>query len=163
MNPSQALCLCPQNFRGAFCSSNLPQNKTTRAEVQPNPNNSTCPKPLKNVCLNGGICHEETKSTITTFKCVCKPGYIGTFCDQIEPYCYRNDRCKNGGTCYQIDAVKGKCGCKPKFKGLMCEIGLGCDSNPCKNNQPCLMINGEPKCICIDGNNGPDCHSIHFN
>lgn len=161
INPNVALCLCSYNHRGPFCDR-VHINKTvgpidtietsTEASVA---ETNLCPEPLRNVCLNGGIC--RTRNYSSTFSCECKPGYRGTFCNVKEPFCFQSDRCKNGGTCYQTDLINGKCACQPNFKGLYCEIGLECDPNPCRNNQPCLLINGKPKCICIQGFNGPNC------
>ncbi len=162
INPSVALCLCSYNYRGPFCdrihlnttiaiaSSDI--KTTTLATV---PVENECPGPLKNVCLNGGVCRSRNFSS--TFSCECKPGYRGTFCNLKEPFCFQTDRCQNGGTCYQTDLLNGKCACHSSFKGLYCEIGLECNPNPCRNNQPCLLINGKPKCICIQGFNGPNC------
>ena len=164
INPSLALCLCPYNFRGPFCDRSIPDKKklSTKNKLSKNskintaPIESTCPVPLQNVCLNGGICQQKKNSS--TFSCKCKAGYRGTFCNIREPFCFDPYKCKNGGTCFQTDSINGKCACLPNHKGLFCEIGLECSPNPCQNNQPCLLINGKPKCICIDGFRGPDCN-----
>ncbi len=151
------MCLCPFNYRGPFCRSTSPENKDRKyTNNQIASKEILCPKHLKGVCLNGGTCHKKITNS-TMFKCICQPGYSGTFCDQKEPFCNDLDRCKNGGTCYQTDLIDGKCACTTKFKGLYCEIGLECSQNPCKYNQPCITINGEPKCVCIDGYTGPNC------
>lgn len=148
-----SLCLCAENFRGPTCSSVF--NLTIQRETQEKPNTESCPKALKDLCLNGGICRKKINSN--AFACKCKNGFKGTFCNKQIQFCEDPMRCKNGGTCLQTDSVNGKCECPPKFKGINCEIGLECKPNICRNNQPCLSIDGKPTCICYSGLSGPLC------
>jgi hypothetical protein len=155
-----AICLCKNGSAGPFCNFISTSSSTSTKQSILKSSKSieiygVCPIALSNLCQNGGLCR---KSNSNTFECQCKPGYSGTFCNLKEPFCSNPNRCKNGGTCFQVDQTNGRCECSSKFKGIYCEIGLECEPNPCFNNQPCILINGLPKCICTDQFSGTYCN-----
>lgn len=68
-------------------------------------------------CYNDGECeHSVSREGRLRFNCICKPGFIGDFC---EVRC--DKKCKNGGSCL-VERRLGKmlCGCPWPYSGPDC-------------------------------------------
>ena len=160
------ICICATGFSGPYCteknilsvstksapaSSLFPKNiglVTKKVNIQP------CPSSIPNPCQNDGKCgYIESTNTIT---CTCSPTYQGPFCNLRVPFC-DDSPCKNGATCNQVDVYEGNCTCTPNYTGFNCDISLTCDPNPCKYNQPCLVVSGVAKCFCASRFRPPYC------
>ncbi|XP_060695864.1 tyrosine-protein kinase receptor Tie-2 [Hemiscyllium ocellatum] len=118
------------------------------------------------VCLNGGICNDETG------ECICPPGFMGERC---KTACGQNTYGRNctpctGGTChfsmFCLPAPYG-CSCATGWKGLQCDQAcdpgfygadcrLKCD---CVNGGECDRFEG---CLCPVGWQGLHCEKEGF-
>lgn len=149
------ICICKAGFTGPDCSSSSEQLSTqtivqklalTRPSlIKSELNEQFCPLDVPNPCQNNGSC--LFKEITNTIFCKCPPSYKGPFCNLRSEFCL-NSPCQNGGTCTQVDEYDGVCTCPPRYTGKTCEVSMTCDTNPCKNNQPCLVVNGVARCFC---------------
>ena len=55
------------------------------------------------------------------------------------------------------NSFNGTCTCPPNYSGNFCEVGLTCNPSPCQNNNPCVVLNGLPYCLCAQGYSQPYC------
>ncbi|XP_074850812.1 angiopoietin-1 receptor isoform X2 [Carettochelys insculpta] len=119
---------------------------------------SICP-----VCLNNGICHEDTG------ECICPPGFMGKTCEKA---CGDNtfgrtckERCKeNSGCKYYMFCLPDPygCSCATGWKGLECDeecqsgfYGPDCKLKcHCNNRGTCDRFKG---CLCRLGWHGLQC------
>ncbi|XP_067213667.1 protein crumbs isoform X2 [Linepithema humile] len=111
----------------------------------PCPSDKACPPCLKGPCRNGGTCIEDARGD---FKCVCKAGFTGHFCDsQLGVRLCEQSPCRNDGVCIALTDNEYECECQPGWTGKNCETNVNeCASIPCKNGG-----------ICIDGVNNYTC------
>eukprot|EP00808_Paulinella_micropora_P005045 g74468.t1 len=103
-------------------------------------------------CANGATCVDE----LLGYRCVCAPGYNGTFCTQNIDDC-ASQPCKNGATC--VDGVNNfACQCAPGWEGPTCSVDKSdCAPNPCHHGGTCTdRLNGVT-CACPIGWTGPTC------
>lgn len=135
-NPFNYFCLCRNNFRGRHCEDYLDE----------------C---LANPCTNGGTC----VSSENDFKCSCREGYDGEFCEIKLDLC--SNVCEEGSSCV-ISQGTWKCLCKPGFLGRRCQL-VPCDWMPCYPNAICINLeefnttHASYKCVCPIGYKGEDC------
>lgn len=95
-------------------------------------------------CINGGICN------MTTFECICPPGYDGVRCERAELCNTINcpePRACIGGICLCPDGVN--CGNTKNQKP-----GAPCSSQPCLNGATCHANGNDFVCECAPGWNG---------
>lgn len=97
---------------------------------------------LTNPCENGGSCF-ITNSATTKGICICREGYDGDYCENLNDkkpnnihkyggYCSSNP-CLHGGTCVEVGDYNGYCRCTKDYRGGYCEVaikGSGCNPNP---------------------------------
>jgi len=163
-------CFCPSGYTGAYCqfgpatplatttlvptttfsiptTVSVPTTTITTPKV-------ACPSGIPNPCQNGGACLYS--NTTNQLSCSCQPTYTDAFCTTRIAFC-TNSPCKNGGTCTQTDAINGTCTCAATFTGVYCDVGTVCPTNFCLNNQPCLVIDGVPRCFCAGNFAPPNC------
>ncbi|KAK6027096.1 EGF-like domain protein [Ostertagia ostertagi] len=80
-----------------------------------------CDKDAKSICkwdtcLNGGTC---TTTNNIVYKCLCKPEYIGSRCQNKNPCLSKT--CLNNGTCEPIfDGADFRCNCGPYYQQEYC-------------------------------------------
>lgn len=170
-------CSCPAGFYGIFCNfatntavtastpttTVLSTTATTTVVALTTPTtpvtvattvSSTVRCTFSNPCLNGGTCNFNP--TTNAIQCACLPNYTGFICQTQQPFCQTNP-CQNGGTCVSGTGNAGTCTCATGYSGTFCEVGLTCISNPCLNNQQCVLLNNNPVCLCGAGYNPPFC------
>ncbi|XP_043917372.1 angiopoietin-1 receptor [Protopterus annectens] len=113
------------------------------------------------ICLNKGVCHDETG------ECICPPGFMGKTCEMA---CEKNhfgrtcnDSCKEGQCSSYIFCLPDPygCSCATGWKGIKCD--QSCDTGyygpdcklkcECKNSGTCDRFRG---CLCTK-----DWHGIH--
>ncbi|GFW07093.1 protocadherin Fat 4 [Trichonephila clavipes] len=110
---------------------------------------------MKNPCKNGGRC----VFNMTSYKCVCRSGYVGKTCEIKDP-CMK-DPCKNGGTCVS-NMTSYKCMCRSGYVGKTCEIKEdSCTKNPCQNGGSCKVNGTSFKCECKVPYFGEKCEKVH--
>ncbi|CAF2185083.1 unnamed protein product [Rotaria magnacalcarata] len=125
-------------------------------EVDPCQNNS---------CKNGASCLRET---LTTYSCICVPGFGGKTCNETLPKCSdANVKCLNSECVETTDAnLPVYCQCydgtrrDPKQNDT-CPLSPCYErdsSTPvCKNNGTCRIINSGYFCECASGFGGQNC------
>ncbi|XP_067126339.1 neurogenic locus Notch protein-like [Centruroides vittatus] len=90
-----------------------------------------------------------------TFRCVCKPGFSGKFCE-IFNAC-RKSKCLNGGICNTRLTV-AECRCIEGFRGEFCEENIDdCESHQCQNGGTCIDRIQKYSCCCPPGYTGRYC------
>lgn len=172
-----ALCMCPKEYSGPYCekynihlvstpkTKELTSESTTSTTAPPTSQPTItsqvaetlpllCSSISINPCQNNGVCVYSNQTR--TFSCNCPPIYTDPLCTTRVPFCATSP-CKNGGSCYPTDQYNGTCECATNYGGSTCEIILTCFPNPCKNNQPCLVIGGRARCFCTTNYEPPYC------
>ncbi|KAK7004859.1 fibropellin-1 [Biomphalaria glabrata] len=137
-NGTQSHCVCTKGFTGQRCET---------------PEVSACDR-LR--CDNKGTRLCQPLDLIYAV-CLCKPGYSGHFCTELNDAC-ATEPCRNGGTCEKVNNSY-TCSCVTGFKGTNCELPeLTCGS--CRNASSCDIDynTGLPLCTCSPGyTQGPIC------
>ena len=107
---------------------------------------------LIDLYIVSGRCIDETNG----YRCVCKPGYMGTQCETDANNCVLNP-CLNGGTC--IDLPNDfKCTCVAGYVGSLCQTLVDiCQNWPCANGGTCFGLVNDFQCKCAPGFTGKDC------
>ena len=84
------------------------------------------------------------KDGIGSYKCECKKGFDGKYCENNIDDCFPN-KCMNGGIC--IDRVAYySCSCPIGYTGKNCHTNIDdCNPMPCKSgkqsvNKQCFMV-----------------------
>lgn len=110
-----------------------------------------------NNCQNGATC----VTTDEGYKCYCKTGYTGRYCDTMVDHCSLN-HCNNG-TC--LNSLKGySCACFAGYAGHHCEYRSNwCASFPCTNLATCLNKADGYVCKCQSGFVGRHCETFEGN
>ncbi|CAN7942306.1 unnamed protein product, partial [Ixodes hexagonus] len=67
-------------------------------------------------------CKEEEGKTCDKEECVCKRSHFASVKGICVPYCTKKNPCQNGGKCTLSEVAPFHCGCKPGFKGPVCEF-----------------------------------------
>lgn len=145
------------------------QNSTNQYD----PNNKPHPCSVSpSICINSGTCI-ETYQDNPSFKCLCKHGYTGDYCQNILEPC-RSKPCKNKSYCQMIvddyyHEVNFVCHCKSEqYSGELCQFDHSKSNNfmappsayncPCKNGQPCGPTGA---CQCSFMFMGPECQYLN--
>uniref|UniRef100_A0A803SUA7 EGF-like domain-containing protein n=1 Tax=Anolis carolinensis TaxID=28377 RepID=A0A803SUA7_ANOCA len=90
---------------------------------------------------------------LVSFRCLCPPGYSGTFCERVLDPCIQN-RCSDHGFCLP-NLNNYTCQCRLGYEGPFCEVEANeCSSSPCKNGATCLDLIGHFSCQCNPGFKG---------
>jgi hypothetical protein len=124
-NAKKTVCVCPEGYQGKRCEQNL------------------CG------CRNGGTCM-PTKSEHGHHTCLCRPHFMGAFCERfIAKSCDEVD-CRNGGTCSLSRDKEPYCQCSSGWTGPLCEIETSpvCNSF-CLHGGTCIVSENRelgPKC-----------------
>ncbi|XP_048259719.1 neurogenic locus notch homolog protein 3-like isoform X2 [Haliotis rufescens] len=113
--------------------------------------------PCKSDPCTPGAC----ESNGSTFKCICKPGYTGEFCDIDVDECLSNP-CQNGATCLTsinyLDFYY--CQCVSGFTGSNCETNINdCKPDSCSGAGICIDLVEDVKCQCNKGHSGQHCEN----
>jgi Notch 1 len=119
---------------------------------------------LENSCSTIGT--QACVQLINHYRCDCKPGWAGKFCEHKVDIC----PCQNGGVCgatghslrafgSKITTTEQACICAAGYHGEFCNLtGSPCDSNPCLNGGACLIRgDGKFQCRCPRGTEGEFC------
>uniref|UniRef100_A0A0N5A9Z5 Delta-like protein n=1 Tax=Syphacia muris TaxID=451379 RepID=A0A0N5A9Z5_9BILA len=134
-NSNDCICQCSSGFTGTYC-----ENDINECEI-------------KDVCFNGGTCH----NTFGSFYCTCLFGYTGRVCENKQNSCV-SDICLNGGKC--IETRNGfLCHCSNEFYGERCEKSVveNCDVISCRNGGSCIRDLNTIRCHCLNGFTGQFC------
>ncbi len=96
---------------------------------------------------------------VNAFRCNCKPGFTGAFCDQLINECLSNP-CLNGATC--IDGLAMfTCTCATGWQNTTCSqrVDKCLTANPCLNGANCTngLTDAAPTCLCAAGYTGATC------
>uniref|UniRef100_A0A1I8HGX7 Delta-like protein n=1 Tax=Macrostomum lignano TaxID=282301 RepID=A0A1I8HGX7_9PLAT len=113
-------------------------------------------------CQAAGRCDSDGTqrclNTVGSFKCVCKPGFVGEHCDRRADRC-ASVVCLNGGWC---DPADGSCRCQPEFDGFDCfRPRDNCFPSPCLNGGQCRTLVDAYVCTCPPGYGGLDCEKVN--
>ncbi|KAJ8038778.1 IgGFc-binding protein [Holothuria leucospilota] len=95
-------CVCPPGFLGQDCETEVDP-------CDPNP------------CQNGATCQVMGRE----YTCDCPEDYEGVNCEQLKPFCEREDPCLNGGTCVDYGRF-GICICPPGTLPPLCAAYQTC-------------------------------------
>ena len=135
-------CTCNDGYRGKFCDEAI----------------DFCqPGPL-------GPCSENTEecTSLETFICKCKPGFVGETCENFD-LCAENNPCYENSTC-DTDFGRNRvfCICGPERTGRFCEKEITpCHSNPCLHGGDCEEPSSlEYICNCKEGFWGDVCQDF---
>ncbi|XP_056000615.1 neurogenic locus notch homolog protein 1-like [Ostrea edulis] len=112
-------------------------------------------------CLHGGTCRQT--SLQSGFNCTCRPGYYGTYCEQVDA-CYNNGHknpCLHGSMCIR-QGSDFECQCVPGFMGKTCEHIDHCFRShaPCFHGGTCVSSkhhHGDYTCKCTSAWMGDQC------
>nr|XP_039261875.1 hyaluronan-binding protein 2-like [Styela clava] len=104
----------------------------------------------KNLCENGNCINSGL-----SYKCVCRDGYTGQYCDKALHPC-KQSKCAKGGICKTTeDGQSYTCKCKRGFRGEYCDYP---ESSPCPcDNGKCVWTANSYRCECYLGSYGPRC------
>uniref|UniRef100_A0A1I8FU46 Notch n=1 Tax=Macrostomum lignano TaxID=282301 RepID=A0A1I8FU46_9PLAT len=109
-------------------------------------------------CQAAGRCDSDGTqrclNTVGSFKCVCKPGFVGEHCDRRADRC-ASVVCLNGGWC---DPADGSCRCQPEFDGFDCFRPARATT---ASRRPCRTLVDAYVCTCPPGYGGLDCEKVN--
>ncbi|XP_065668355.1 sushi, von Willebrand factor type A, EGF and pentraxin domain-containing protein 1 isoform X2 [Hydra vulgaris] len=110
---------------------------------------------ISSPCMNGAVCISEWNS----FRCACKLGFIGKFCEEEKNECLDNP-CYHGSAC--VDGINNfTCICQENYRGKFCsEKKPMCDTKMCLNGGTCFEIPDGIECSCAPGFTGKYCEEI---
>ncbi|VVC29041.1 Hypothetical protein CINCED_3A018849 [Cinara cedri] len=136
-------CNCPVGFKGNICEENIDDCLDNGYQSKCK-NGGQCIDGINEYTCNctdtgytGEDCHididecsdlnvqcghqGECENTEGSFKCLCKDGFCGHYCDLINP-CFPKSPCSNGGTCQEhcTDVIYYECQCANGFVGKNC-------------------------------------------
>ncbi|XP_026542643.1 neurogenic locus notch homolog protein 1-like [Notechis scutatus] len=137
--PEGFLCICPPGYVGERC-----QGVVDACFSQP------CHRPGSQSC----------QSDEHGFHCLCNPGYSGLLCESMIDSCQSNP-CRNGGSCSVLpkNPLEFTCHCPQGYDGSTCDLPApSCGSSYCHNGGVCIAHPSGPRCLCMEGFSGPDCH-----
>ncbi|TKR62070.1 hypothetical protein L596_026077 [Steinernema carpocapsae] len=106
-------CECEPDYAGDYCES--PKPAILDATV-------TCFMDTVK-CANNSTCwpgNPDNTDDEDDYKCICRPGFIGKYCEDELP-CAITNPCKNGGECYRENG-KAVCECLSIWTGDFCKI-----------------------------------------
>ncbi|TKR62067.1 hypothetical protein L596_026074 [Steinernema carpocapsae] len=142
-------CECEPDYAGDYCES-------------PKPCYPRCyPCFMDTVkCANNSTCwpgNPNNTKDEDDYKCICRPGYIGKYCEDELP-CAITNPCKNGGECYRENG-KAVCECLSIWTGDFCENFNICYDRKSKcHGGVCQAVNETNyKCNCFDSYMGEFC------
>ncbi|XP_057308880.1 fibropellin-1-like [Hydractinia symbiolongicarpus] len=107
-------------------------------------------------CLNGGSCHFLHSVPVYHFKCNCRHGFSGHYCEHTPFSCHPNP-CQHDGICTKT-TTGFFCSCPQDYKGHNCQIQSACLQNPCLNNGACTETADGFICQCEKGFTGQNCN-----
>ncbi|CAF1277775.1 unnamed protein product [Adineta ricciae] len=168
------VCLCPNGQFGLSCrmfgylpstarifTTAITTTTTTTTTTMRTTTNSlfTCDPYDSRSCMNGGRCLQAANN----YRCLCKPGYTGVFCDMNINECASNP-CQYGGVCYDLQASyicycqdgSFRSRCLPRAITTSTARTLLC---PCQNGGVCSRI-GSQICVCPIGYAGRFCEHM---
>lgn len=136
----------------------FPKSKTTRYICTNNP------------CKNNSTCHQISNFE---YQCICKRGFTGKFCNDLDECLLNKSYCKNNGKCVIKDG-RAACKCRPGFQEPHCDRLIDmfkfrpynstfCEINVCQNGGKCIhsdLYNNKVfgmKCLCETGFSGFFC------
>ncbi|KAL3880093.1 hypothetical protein ACJMK2_032362 [Sinanodonta woodiana] len=104
-------------------------------------------------CLNGNCFYPG--------QCICYDGWFGKLCDIDLNYCFKNNPCLHGGSCFRDNINNYTCACPKGFAGPNCQYHL-CEGEFCENGGTCMMTNVYGRqCLCAKRFYGHRCqHSL---
>ncbi len=124
-NAKKTMCVCPIGYQGKRCEQNL------------------CG------CRNGGTCI-LTKSEQGHNTCLCRPHFMGGFCEIFIAKSCEEVECHHGGQCLLSPEREPYCNCSIGWSGPLCEIETSpiCSSF-CFHGGTCTIADGRelsPQC-----------------
>ncbi|CAF3620389.1 unnamed protein product [Adineta steineri] len=156
------VCLCPSGQFGLSCrifgySSSTARVLATTSTTTSSP--YTCNPFDSRICMNGGRCLQ----TSNDYRCLCKPGFTGVFCEMNINECASNP-CQHGGVCYDLQASyicycqdgSFRSQCLPRDVPTSTARTLLC---PCRNGGMCALV-GSQTCVCPNGFTGRLCEHL---
>uniref|UniRef100_A0A1I8JRW5 EGF-like domain-containing protein n=1 Tax=Macrostomum lignano TaxID=282301 RepID=A0A1I8JRW5_9PLAT len=168
-------CRCPAGWFGDRCASraNPCQSRpcANSALCRPAPNwvNFSCDCSTADGGFSGPLCLDDIDecqaagrcdsdgtqrclNTVGSFKCVCKPGFVGEHCDRRADRC-ASVVCLNGGWCDPGRRL---------FDGFDCfRPRDNCFPSPCLNGGQCRTLVDAYVCTCPPSYGGLDCEKVN--
>ena len=167
--PTSYNCICPIGYTGVNC-----QTQIDHCQSKPCQNDGTCTSDSenfycsckdnfgtgifcefiedkclifgKNKCLNGECFVDEDQEAF----CECDVGFTGEHCETDIDQCLIEDKCENGGTCYDLVGLETICVCAKGWMGYFCEIDFDeCESAPCHERGSCMDFLDEYVCYAV--------------
>ncbi|XP_072919780.1 neurogenic locus notch homolog protein 2-like isoform X2 [Hemitrygon akajei] len=132
-------CICPPGFIGERCEGDV------------------------NECLSNPCDHKGMLDCVqlnNDYLCRCRPGFTGRHCETVIDLCF-SQPCQNGGMCVSTanTPLGYTCQCRPGVVGVNCEhTNYTCGQVLCQNGGVCSMTPQGPKCKCLKGFGGSECH-----
>ncbi|CAF87516.1 unnamed protein product, partial [Tetraodon nigroviridis] len=100
-------------------------------------------------CLSVCFLPLVLKDLVSGSRCVCPPGFSGTYCQNAPRPC-EGAPCLHGGQCVETAGTSATCICPAGYSGNLCERALDlCDPNPCQQGSSCHSSEGRYVCVCL--------------
>ncbi|XP_071965595.1 uncharacterized protein [Antedon mediterranea] len=143
-------CNCVDGYTGANCDQVI-------AATTPQPDACTV-----SLCWNGGSCIDQSTGDISSFICICPPGFEGPLCKTEETVLPENpcnsNPCINGGTCLSTTNHDFyTCSCPPNYGLPNCVAIDNCSPSPCNNGGICTSTASGYECACMQPYIGTTC------
>jgi len=154
-------CICKPGWTSDDCSLNIDECKEHLEQMKAD-------KTLEPMCKNDGECYDANPNDNPRgFRCRCKPGWTGVFCEIdinecVDGYDGKHkgiNPCKNKAICFNT-VGSYSCTCSSDFRGDNCKEDIDqCAEDPhlCKNNGICVNTAAGFECACVDGYGGMYC------